>query len=150
MIKYFHRIALATLSLGLCAPLLAKPCTALKVVGSGLTVVKKSVESPATLVTGNNWNSDFAVPDNVKFRSYVARVKTDLNGQYDLKLILKYNNGTSKTAFEQPARAMGAKDTFIMRGYPKSRNNQPYQINVLVGGTAAFGKGVTITVAACR
>jgi hypothetical protein len=132
------------------SPVLAQRCTALKVVGSGFSGANKSISAPSTLVTSNNWNTDFIVPSGVRYKRYTAKVLTDTNGQYDLKMVLKYNDGSSKVAFEQPARAMGVKDSFSMSGKPKSSNNQPYQINVLTGGTAATGKVVTVKVNACK
>jgi len=126
---------------------LAAKCTAFKVVGSGLTAVHKAIESPSTLITSNNWNNDFSVPAAGAFKKYVATVYTEQNGQYDLKMIFKYSDGSSKTVYEQPARAMGVKDAFSMTGRTRKR---PYQVNVLTGGTAAVGKTVMVKVVGCR
>ncbi len=145
------KICVMLLSASLATPLLwAKPqCVPLKVVGSGLYAVNKSISVPATGIVGNNWNTDFAVPSRNNFRSYVARVQTPRNGQYDLKLVLKYPDGSSRVAYEQAARAMGVNDSFRMTARPRSMRKEPYQVNLLVGGTTVVGNTITATVSGC-
>jgi len=122
-------------------------CVSLQVVGSGLYVVNKAISAPALGISGNNWNTDFLVPGR-SYRRYIATVKTDKNGQYDLKLILKYADGTSKTYFEQPGRPMGVNETFTMTAKPP-KGSKPYQVNVLTGGTTVLGNVITQRVRAC-
>jgi len=122
-------------------------CIPLKVMGSGLYAVNKAISAPALGVSGNNWNTDFIVPSR-SYRRYVAKVKTDKNGQYDMKLVLKYPDGTSKTYFEQPGRPMGVNATFTMTAKP-AKGSRPYQVNVLTGGTTVLGNGITQRVYAC-
>ncbi|WP_287127594.1 hypothetical protein [Candidatus Cyanaurora vandensis] len=128
----------------------ALTCTPLKVLGSGLTAINKSISPPSALITGNNWNSDFIVPSGVRYREYVATVRTEKNGQYDLKMVLKYSDESMKTVFEQAARPLGVNDSFSMTGKPQSARKQPYQVNVLTGGTAVTGNSVTVKASGCR
>ncbi len=143
------KLVFALLGLCLLAPASYAQCTALKVVGSGLTSLNKAISPPSTIITGNNWNGDFIVPPGARYRRYVTRVKTDKNGQYDLKMVLKYNDDRGDVAYEQPARPMGNNDTFTMTGRPRSSKQQPFQVNVLVGGPAVVGNVVTVTVNGC-
>lgn len=122
-------------------------CVSLKVMGSGLYTANKAISAPALGISGNNWNTDFIVPSR-SYRRYVAKVKTDKNGQYDMKMILKYPDGTSKTYFEQSGRPMGVNATFTMTAKPP-KGSRPYQVNVLTGGTTVLGNGITQRVYAC-
>jgi hypothetical protein len=61
---------LLSLSLGSSAQ--AETCYPLDVIGGDGTTVTKTVSPFSTLVTSNNWNTDFVVPSDRVFSSYEA------------------------------------------------------------------------------
>jgi hypothetical protein len=55
----------------------------LDVVGYSGTQVEKTVSFPGTLITQNNWNTDFAVPGDESFKEFVTTLVPQKNGQYN-------------------------------------------------------------------
>lgn len=144
-------LGLSGLLLGLISglPAQAETCRPLKVIGADGTSVKKTVSPISTLVTNNNWNTDFAVPGGVNFNRYVATIIPENNANYDLKFILKYSDKTSSEFYDKANVPVKVKKPVTMVGEPRSQS-EPYQANVFVGGISAIGNTYTVSVAACR
>jgi hypothetical protein len=124
-------------------------CTPLQVVDGQGTSVKKSVSPPSTGITRDNWNTDFVVPSTQNFSRYVATVRADKSGDYDLKLAFKYNNDTSDEVLNRPGYNLTANRAVSFTGTPRENSN-PYQVNVSVGGVRVLGNSYTVTVQGCR
>lgn len=127
----------------------AQNCVPLNVVGGTGTEVTKSVSSPA-IIGNNNWNTDFAVPARTNFRQYIAVVKSESTdtANYDTKMFLKYANNTADPVFEGNLN-LPSGETKQITGSPR-RGEQPYQVNLNIGGIGAMGYTYTLSVLGCR
>lgn len=114
------------------------------------TVVQKNVSPASALFVQSNWNTDFIVPANRSFRSFVGKVQaTDgLGRSFDLQMNLKYANGSVTQAYNATV-PLKANQSQTMTGYPQT-NMQPYQVNMVVGGVDALNTNYVLTVNACE
>jgi hypothetical protein len=133
----------------------AETCTALQAVGGepGQTVVEKTVTAPSIPIRiaslkRDNWNTDFAVPSNVKYRRYVATLNPQTDGTYSIRMYLKYSNGTADETYNQKPNLAAGK-SLVMSGKPRAKE-QPYQVNIFVGDIESVAKSYKISVKACR
>ncbi|MBC8122120.1 MAG: hypothetical protein H7Y22_09810 [Gemmatimonadaceae bacterium] len=152
--SWLHTVLLASGLVG-CGLLMiptasAATCTPLEPLGSKVTAVKKSISPPGTFVTDNNWNTDFAVPGNARFERFVTTIKPDSDGQYDIRVVLKYSDGSSDIAFEQTGKSLGKGKAFEVSGKPANLEKQPFQINASVGGPVSTGKSYTLSTVGCQ
>lgn len=140
----------ATLGLGTWAALPAQTqtCTPLRVVDSDATEVEKTVSPVSFLVTNTNWNTDFVVPADSQFESFVATITSSEGTTYDIFVNLKYNDDTVDQAYK-------AENTTLTVGEPRQitvtprTGEQPYQVNLLVGGIEAADNVYTASVSGC-
>lgn len=114
------------------------------------TVVQKNVSGASALFVQSNWNTDFVVPANRSFRSFVGKVQaTDgLGRSFELQMNLKYANGSVTQAYNASV-PLKPNQSQTMTGYPQA-NMQPYQVNMVVGGVDAFNTNYVLTVSACE
>jgi len=128
-------------------PVVAETCTPLQVVGGkGSTQITKKISPPSTLVTSNNWNTDFIVPSRQTFERFVARVTPRNTGDYAMQFNLKYNNDSADKVFDNQV-SLKAFQTQTMRAYPR-QGVEPYQVNLVVG--KAIGNVYTAKVFGCN
>ncbi len=127
----------------------AQACRPLKLIGGEGTRVKKTVSPISTLITNNNWNTDFAVPGGVPFSRYIATIVPENKANYDLKLNLKYSDNTSTEFYNQNNVAAKVKRPINLTAETGTQT-EPYQINVFVGGISAIGNTYTVSVLGCR
>jgi hypothetical protein len=129
-------------------------CRPLQVIGGSGTRVEKEVSPPGTLIfVNNNWNTDFAVPSDANFNYFIATMTAKNRGEYDVKMYLKYNDNTDdkfveRTVFvdrdNEVVRLPAAPDVATPRRY-----EDPYQVNVFVGGIEATGNVYELEVSGC-
>lgn len=124
-------------------------CQLLQVVGSGDVQVSKSVSPPSTILSKNNWNTDFIVPQGENFSSFIAEIKPEESGEYTIKMFLKYSNNTADKVYDRNAVPLANRQPAIITGNVRT-GEQPYQINLLVGGIQASGEPYTAIVRGCR
>ncbi|AFY71089.1 hypothetical protein Pse7367_2836 [Thalassoporum mexicanum PCC 7367] len=144
---------IAGIVMGLSAPVLAS-CRALQVIGGSGTKVSKEVSPPGTLIfVNNNWNTDFAVSSDANFNYFIANMTARNRGEYDVKMYLKYSDNTDdkfvdRTVFldrdNEKVRLPSQPDVATPR-----RNEDPYQINIFVGGIEATGNVYDLEVLGC-
>ncbi|NCS33923.1 MAG: hypothetical protein GPJ14_06315 [Microcystis aeruginosa G11-01] len=126
----------------------AETCRPLNVVGGAGTKVTKRVSPPGTLLTQNNWNTDFAVPGGIVFSRYVATIMPDNDANFDIKLFLKYSDRTSSEFYNKTGVPVRANKPITLVGEPRSAS-APSLVNVFVGGNSAIGNTYTVSVKAC-
>ena len=133
----------------------AQTCTPLLAVGGepGQTIVQKTVSVPKIPVgLGNlkrdNWNTDFAVTSNVKYRRFVATLIPQTDGTYSIRMYLKYSDGKADEVYNKKPNLVAGKP-LVMSGSPRT-NQQPYQVNIFVGDAESIAKSYKISVKACR
>ncbi|MBC7879984.1 MAG: hypothetical protein H7Y37_01500 [Anaerolineae bacterium] len=139
------------------APVFAKSCAPLKPVGNpeganlkAANSISKSISPASVGVAKDNWNTDFEIPNSIKFSSYTVLLTPDSDGQYDVVSYLKYANGKAQTAFEKKGVSLGKGKTLEFTVSPESVTTSPYQVNVLFGGTLSTGKSYTLKVLGCK
>jgi len=150
-------LVLSTIALGDTSPTPAQSeCIPLKVVGTADQVqVRKTVSPPGTVLTRNNWNTDFAVPNGANFQKYEVKIWSVESSNYDVKVNLKYSDGTSDQRFDRPdftirsVRETAGKPDFEFSTMPRGLRNQPFQINVFVGGAVGVGNEYTLSAYGC-
>ncbi len=151
--------ALGTLCLLLSAslPLSAQNrCSFLKVVGgeTNQTVVSKKVSPPAAPVpfvsVRNNWNTDFTVPNDASFTKYIAKIESisTKKATFSTSMFLKYSNDTADETYKGDIQLTPGQSTEL-RANPR-RGEQPYQVNLLIGGFNAVGHSYKLSVRGCR
>ncbi len=126
----------------------AETCTSLNIIGASGTSAKKTVSPFSTLVTNNNWNTDFAVPSEQSFSRFVATIVPEKRADYDLELNLKYSNETSDRSYKKGNVGVTFGHLLHLVGIPRP-NSEPYQVNVFVGGLNAIGNTYTVSVEGC-
>ncbi|PZO38447.1 MAG: hypothetical protein DCF19_16105 [Pseudanabaena frigida] len=126
----------------------AETCTALNVIGATGTSVKKTVSPFSTLVTNNNWNTDFAVPSDRSFNRYVATIIPENNANFDVELNLKYSDNSSSRAYKKDNVAVKVGKPLRLVGSPQPQLD-PFQVNVFIGGLNAIGNTYTLSVLGC-
>ena len=136
------------LSLSFISSVQAETCTDLNIIGASGISAKKTVSPFSTLVTNNNWNTDFAVPSEPSFSRFVATIVPENNANYDLELNLKYSNETSDGSYKKGNVGVTFGYPLRLVGLPRP-NSEPYQVNVSVGGLNAIGKTYTVSVEGC-
>jgi hypothetical protein len=158
--RWFGKILLISSTLTLILPhpypsFSAQTCTPLLAVAGepGQTVVRKTVSAPSIPVgigrlKRDNWNTDFAVPSNVKYKRFVATLTPQTGGTYSIRMYLKYNNGTADEVYKNKPNLSSGK-ALVMSGTPRAKE-QPYQVNVFVGDAESVAKSYKISVKACR
>jgi len=136
------------LSLALASSAQAETCSALNIIGATGTKAKKTVSPISTLVTNNNWNTDFAVAGGRSFNRYVATIVPENDANYDVKLSLKYSDNSSNEAYRKDGVPVKVGRPLRLVGVPRSQS-EPFQVNVFVGGISAIGNTYTVSVAGC-
>lgn len=125
----------------------AQTCVPLNVVGGSSTVVEKTVSPPSTLITQSNWNTDFVVPDEYDFESFIATVTSESGSIYDIHVNLKYNDDTVDQAYSA-TEDLTVGEPLEISVAPRV-NQQPYQVNLHVGGLDAVENVYTASVSGC-
>ena len=122
----------------------SETCVPLKEVTTDTTEIRKQVQK--TLISGNNnWNTDFAVPPGTTFRSYRAVFTPENDAAYEVSIILKYNNGTSDTAYTRNVPLQ--RNKIYTLPFQSATLRQPVQVNMRVGG--ANNNAYRVSVQAC-
>jgi hypothetical protein len=117
----------------------------LQVVEGDGTQVRKHVSLPGTLITDNNWNTDFAVPGNSNFQRYETIITPQKNAKYNIRVNLKYSDDTYDEAYNARGVHLHKGEPLIITAAPRS-NMTPYQINVNVGDLSSLGNPYTVKV----
>lgn len=139
----------SALLLGNIKPSQSQPkCTPLAVIGGTGTSVSKSVSGG--VITGNNYNTDFAVPSGSNFKSFIATIRSDSTRRADMpvEMFLKYSDGTDGRVFQGnvPLEPNQAKQ---ISGTPRV-GQQPFQVNLKVGSVGTTGFSYTLYVVGCK
>jgi hypothetical protein len=140
-------------------PAQAETCKAIPLVGGQGNSVTKTVSVPTIPagplgmlgvdITRNNWNTDWAVPNNAKFRRYIATITSNDGGPFNIKMYLKYSDQTASEFFNQDGVNIKTNVPLKLIAEPRPED-QPYQVNVFVNSLESLGKTYTVSVVGCR
>ena len=119
-------------------------CVALQEVTTGQSEIRKRIENRA--FAGNNWHTDWLVPNQPTFSYFVAIVTPENTAPYWLDVHLRLPQGGSEKVFSESADA-AAGSTFVIP-FASPTGRQPGVVNTRLGGIN--GNFYTISVAACQ
>lgn len=140
-------VGFAGVLLSMTSPAIAQNCRPLGVVGGIGTSVTKTVSPPATLWTRNNWNTDFEVPGGARFNRYVVRMTAQTGAAFPTKIFLKYSNNTADN-FLNKTVPLNPGQSIAFPATPRPAND-PFQVNVFVGGIEVTGQVYMLSVEGC-
>lgn len=157
----FYRAAILSVFASLsCFPLIGKAetCTPIPVVGGQGNTITKTV-SPPTIpagplgmlgvdITRNNWNTDWAVPGDVKFRRFILTITSNDGGPFDIKMYLKYSDQTASQFYNAEGAQLPPDQPLKIEATPRPED-EPYQVNLFVNGLESLGKTYTASVVGC-
>lgn len=140
-------------------PVQAETCTPIPVVGGQGNTITKTV-SPPTIpagplgmlgvdITRNNWNTDWAVPGDVKFRRFIVTITSNDGGPFDIKMYLKYSDQTASEFYNTEGVQLQPNNPLKLEATPRPED-EPYQVNLFVNGLESLGKTYTASVVGCR
>lgn len=121
-----------------------RSCVALQEVTTGQTEIRRRIEN--RVVMGNNWHTDWLVPNQPNFTYFVAVVTPENTAPYWLDVHLRMPHGGSEKVFSDRADAE-AGSTFIIP-FASTTRRQPAVVNARLGGVN--GNFYTLAVAACE
>jgi hypothetical protein len=125
-------------------------CIPLSLIGGKGHEVEKKVTIPAIPgIFAHNWNTDWSIPNYTRFHSYKAVVVSEQGGIFDVKMYLKYSDETADPFYEQSNLELDA-GVPLNIDVTSRRREQPYQVNLLVGGVKATGNKYRASVYACH
>ena len=122
----------------------ASSCIPLQEVTTGQNEIRKRIENRSIL--GNNWHTDFVVPNDTEFSYFVALVTPENDGPYWMDIHLRQSQGGSEKVLSERADLTAAATVSVPFESPTGR--QPAVVNVRLGGVN--GNFYTIAVAACQ
>lgn len=122
----------------------AATCVPLQEVTTGENEVRKRIENRSVL--GNNWHTDFVVPNDRNFSYFVALVTPENNGPYWMDVHLRQSHGGAEKVFSERADLQAGTTVSIPFESPTGR--QPAVVNTRLGGVN--GNFYTISIAACE
>lgn len=123
-------------------PAIADTCQPLAEVSTGATEITKKVD---LIAVRNNFNTDFAIPGETKFRTFQATMTVENAGEYHVVINLKYPNTADSTAYDRKI-TMTPGETYTL-DFQSPIEAQPYQVNFNISG--ANNNTYTISVAGC-
>lgn len=103
-------------------------CVYLNEVTTGRPAIRKVIAT-----RNSNANTDFAVPTDRRFSSYIGRLIPENNARFQADVNLKYNDGSSSKAV---SRTIEARRFFLYnQPFQTPTDRQPFQINTRVTGS---------------
>jgi hypothetical protein len=99
-------------------------------------------------ITRNNWNTDWAVPSERKFRRFVATIVSENGGSFDIKMYLKYSDQTAGEFYNSDGVQLTPGKPLTIEATPRPED-EPYQVNLFVGGLNHIGNTYTASVSGC-
>jgi hypothetical protein len=140
-------------------PAQAETCTPIPLVGGSGNSVTKTV-SPPTIPAGplgmlgvdvirNNWNTDWAVPGDVKFRRFIVTINSNDSGPFDIRMYLKYSDQTAGEFFNNQKVEFQPDQPLKIVAEPRPED-EPYQVNLFVNGLESIGKTYTASLVGCK
>jgi hypothetical protein len=135
-------------------PALAETCTPIPVIGGQGSQVTKTVSQPTIPgpfgidITRNNWNTDWAVPSERRFQRFVATIASANGGSFDIKMYLKYSDQTAGEFYNTDGVQLNPGKPLTIEATPRPED-EPYQVNLFIGGLDHMGNTYTASVVGC-
>lgn len=140
-------------------PRFPQSCQPISIVGGTGSEVTKTTTIPGLPIplplpigvgarTRDNWNTDWVVPTNQTFRTFMVVLMPRHNARYSISMYLKYGDDTADKFYDRTTQ-LPANEPLVIEAEPRL-DFQPYQVNVRVGGVDSVGVRYTVAVAACH
>ncbi|MGK7944273.1 MAG: hypothetical protein AB4058_07375 [Microcystaceae cyanobacterium] len=136
------------------SPVSAQSCTPLNLVGGEGSQVRKTASQPTVqgpfgvTITRNNWNTDWVIPTERSWKSFIVNVNTDKEQTMTVRVYLKYPDQTSDQFLNEESVTISPQKPLKLTLTPR-KDIRPYQVNVFVGDVGSFGKTYTASVSGC-
>lgn len=130
-------------------PVKAQSCIPLLVVDGEHNQIVKTISPPGTLVTEDNWDTSWSIPNDREFRRFFLLFIPSDSARYHLEVNLVYQNNTTDQFYYQNAVNFLADQNLSVLITPQP-NQEPMQVNLMVGGLQAIGNGYSATVVGCE
>jgi hypothetical protein len=133
----------------------AETCTPLSLVGGQGSEVDKTVSQPTIPgpfgidITHNNWNTDWAVSGNNNYKYFIATIVSEQGGSFDIKMYLKYSNQTATEFYNTSGVQLKAGKPLKIEATPRP-DDEPYQVNLFIGGLNHIGNNYKASVVGCK
>lgn len=134
-------------------------CEALPLVGGEGNEVAKEISppslniplpGPASAGTRNNWHTDWYIPNNQAYRTYMVALVPHSNREYDVAMYLKYPDDTNQRFYRKQRTNLNPNEPIMVEVTPERSDLLPYQVNTNIGGIQAVGARYTVAAAGCR
>lgn len=119
-------------------------CESFKEVNTGKTEIRKQIQK--TLLIKDNWNTDFAIPIGKTYNFFVGTMLPENTGNYEVSVRFKYPDNTSDTVYSRNV-PMERGETYSLT-FRTPTSKQPYQANVLIGGSN--NNAYTVSIVGCE
>ncbi|NUN66539.1 hypothetical protein HCU40_17680 [Pseudanabaena biceps] len=136
------------ISLAFASSTYAETCYLLPVTSTKNTIIKKTIFPITSVLTGDNWYTDFIVSSDRSFNSYEATIVSEHTANYNVELNLMYGDRPFDQSYKKDNVTIAVGKPLRLLGIPKSIQD-PSQIKILVGGINAIGNTYTIFVEGC-
>lgn len=119
-------------------------CESFKEVNTGKTEIRKQIQK--TLLIKDNWNTDFAIPIGKTYNFFVGTMIPENTANYEVSIRFKYPDNTSDTVYSRNV-PMERGETYSLT-FRTPTSKQPYQANVLIGGSN--NNAYTVSIVGCE
>lgn len=158
MFYRFSLLATTILTSLICVPypIQAETCTPLSLIGGKGSEVDKTVSQPKIPgpfgidITNNNWNTDWAVPGgNNTYKRFIATIVSEKGGSFDIKMYLKYSNQTATEFYNTSGVQLKPEKPLKIEATSRPED-EPYQVNLFIGGLNHIGNSYKASVVGCN
>ena len=130
-------------------PVQAQSCIPIKIDGRDSNQVTNTISPPGTLVSGDNWDTNWSIPSEKSFRRFFLTFIPRDSAEYDVEVNLVYQDNTREQFYYQDALQLIAGQNLPVLIAPSS-GQAPSQVSLVVGGLQAIGNTYTASVVGCE
>ena len=130
-------------------PTQAQSCIPLTIDGRETNQVTNTISPPGTLVSGDNWDTNWSIPTERNFRRFFLTFIPQDSAEYDVEVTLMYQDNTREQFYYQDALNLIASQNLPVLISPRS-DKKPSQVSLVVGGLQAIGSTYTASLVGCE
>ena len=149
MLTRIASLSILTTVLIQCLPAQAQSCIPLTIDGRSSNRVTNTISPPGTLVSGDNWDTNWSIPAEESFRRFFLTFIPRDSAEYDVEVTLVYRDNTREQFYYQDGLKLIAGQNLPVLISPRS-DQVPSQVNLVVGGLQAIGNTYTASVVGCE
>jgi len=132
-----------------CLPAQAQSCIPLTIDGRDSNRVTNTISPPGTLVSGDNWDTNWLIPAEKSFRRFFLTFIPRDSAEYDVEVNLVYKDNTREQFYYQDSLHLITGQNLPVLIYPSS-GQVPSQVSLVVGALQAIGSTYSASVLGCE